>query len=230
MYSYDTIFNEIKIKEICQNFTERKAACFTISCFGMFSFVGKDFLTQQPEIFSIWQRRGIPLGEDLFSVGFEKLARALESPTPYQSDDFFHKHYYDSYLNGDDGVHGDPQSFDARVGFFLNYPKDIAIVADALLSAADVTETVGILDRKFSGAYLSMVGFEHILSYALFNSSEPETLEAREEIKLSSLWERAKQDIQHAIDLANQEKFIPLGDRKWDYEFFGLSFQGSNQT
>jgi len=230
MYSYDTIFNEKRIEEICQNFTERKAACFTISCFGMFSFVGQDFLTQQPEIFSIWQRRGIPLGEDLFAVGFEKLARALDSPTPYQSDDFFHKHYYDSYLNGDDGIYGDPGSFDARVGCFLNYPKDIAIIADALLSGADVSETVGIVDRKFSGAYLTILGFEHILSYALFNSSESETLKARDEIKLSPVCAQAKQDIQQAIDLANQEKIIPLGGRKWNYEFFGLSFQGSNQS
>ena len=60
-----------------------------------------------------------------------------------------------------------------------------------------------------------------ILCYALFNEPEAADSAAKEKFASSTCWTQALQDFQLAVELAKQEKVIPFGDRKWDYNFFG---------
>ena len=213
--------DENKITEQCKSFTNQEAACFTTSCFGMLSFAGDNFLAwYQDEILSIWNERNLPLDENLFSIGFEKLEQGLKNSASYESDVFLREHYSNSYLNGDDG------SFDSIVGFFINIPTDLATIANSLLSGADIKKTVGLLDRKIFGACLSMMAVRAILCYALFNDSEPGNPEDQQEFDSSPCLVQAERDLQYAIELAKREKIIPRGERKWDYEFLGYPSGG----
>jgi len=206
--------DQSRMLERCQDL----AACLTISCFGMLSFASEDFLAEyKNEILPIWHGRELRLNEDMFLIGFEKLVRALDSSEPYAPDDFFHQQYFDSYLSGDDG------SFDSRVGRLINDASDLAMIADSLLSGADITKTVGSLKPIVLSIGRTIEATQGILCYALFNTSEPEDSHARDEFNASPCWPQVKRDLQYAIELAEKEKFVPRGERKWDYDFFGLS-------
>ena len=195
----------------------------------MFSFATSDFLAEHPEIYSIWEKRNLPLNEELISIGFEKLVKGLEASVPYESDVFFYDYYLNAYLNGDDGyVNGDgTSSFDARVGLFLNFPMDLARLADALLSSSNITEkNLGTLDPKILGPHLAIEGVRQILCLAMFNESGISVQLAERKFSSSSCWAQAERDVMDAVELARKDKFIPFGDRKWDYKFFGYPCKG----
>ena len=215
--------DEDGIKEQCRNLSDRQIACFSLSCFGMLSFASREFLAEHKEIFSVWKKRNLPLNAEIFSIGFERLAKALEASTPYVSDIFFCDYYLNSYLNGDD-----EGSFDARVCYFINIPADLARLSDALLSGSNITEKqLGTLDPKILGPHLAIAAVRHILCYALFDENEPANHSDNEKFDSSACWARAERDLQYAIELARQDKFVQLGEQKWDYNFFGYPFDGT---
>ena len=209
-----------KTEKVCAGFNQRQSTCLAISFFGMFSFSARDFIDRKSaEIQRVWRSRDLDLAPDFMDQIYQELVNESEGNTKEQAKQSPNV-LAESYLDGDDG------GFENSGLHLILTAQTLGIQAFSCLRSG-IAKSPDMPKRIFGeaefGAYAGVC-------YGLFNVAEPYTPygdEMMRQVKTNPSYLKAIEDMEYVTDLAGQEKILPLGAIKWNYDFFGLPFDGS---
>ena len=188
--------------------------CFVISCFNLFCHSARDFFNANfTELKRVWSSRELNVEADYMEVIYHELVSNLEKGIrPLQSSlDTLDK----AYIYVEDGTFRDSE--------WCLYHNAYSLARSSFLSFDSDTE-----DGDFFNELETSL--EQSICYVMFNVSEPYTPRVDEMwdgIRTSPAYLQAIGDIEHAIHLANEEKTLPFGELKWNFDFFNLPPSGS---
>lgn len=204
-----------EIEHQCAELNQRQLTCFGISCFGMLSHSAKDFIDSRlSDLKSVWDARGLDLGADFMELIYHELATAFKNGTTSASEKSLST-LDNAFVTREDGSFEESSCLLFGAAYTLGRLSFLSFESD--LKNQDV---FGEVETTI------LQGVCH----GLFNVAEPYSPHSDEMwqgIRTSTSYLQAAKDIEYAIGLAKQEKILPLGERKWDFEFFGLPFDGS---
>ena len=197
------------------DFNDRQTTCLSVSCFGLFCYVARDFVNSHlAEVQRVYESRGLEPNY-MFDL-YHELENHFKDGT-YPSEETWEL-MEGAYIDADDGDF----SFDGNCDWAgcEIYQGIYFQGKHSLLSFQGRTNAIDVHGEARLNVYKAICN-------GLYNCSEPYSPFAKDmmqELLNSSPYLQAMKDLQHAVDLAQEEKILPFGERKWDYDFFRLPF------
>ena len=207
----------------CRSLSDSQITCLSISCFGLFCHAGRDFANMHSaELQRVYASRGLEPDADFMFNLHHQITGWFNIGTSPPKESL--QNLEEAYIDPDAGNFEHDGKVD-WAGCQL-YQCIYTLGKYSLLSFQGEIPADDIYREAELGVYKAVCN-------GLYNCSEPYSPHGKEmmaKLLSSAPYQQAMKDLEHVVNLAKEEKILPWGERKWDYDLLGLPFDASKGT